>query len=76
MYFQFRTLVDKCINPDPDKRPDVGHVFNVAQEMHQATQSNSACSSALSTARSPTAIAFDKDLIEGSRNLERIRLKD
>jgi len=30
-----RKLVAECINPEPDKRPDIGHVHNIAQEMHR-----------------------------------------
>ena len=29
-----RTLVASCINPDPDKRPDIEHVYQVSSDMH------------------------------------------
>ena len=34
MSFQLRSLVDRCINPDPEQRPSVEHVYEVAKAMY------------------------------------------
>jgi len=43
-----RGVVAECINPDPDKRPDIVHVLKIAIEMHAKTQPPSSALSSLS----------------------------
>ena len=35
--FQLRNLVDSCINPIPELRPDIQRVYAVAQHMRSVT---------------------------------------
>uniref|UniRef100_A0A3B4GB40 NEK6-subfamily protein kinase n=1 Tax=Pundamilia nyererei TaxID=303518 RepID=A0A3B4GB40_9CICH len=35
---ELRKLVDMCINPDPEKRPDITYVYDIAKHMQSMTQ--------------------------------------
>ncbi|XP_075887318.1 serine/threonine-protein kinase Nek7-like [Nelusetta ayraudi] len=35
---ELRNLVDMCINPDPEKRPDIAYVYDMAKHMQNMTQ--------------------------------------
>ncbi|XP_002130395.2 serine/threonine-protein kinase Nek7-like [Ciona intestinalis] len=35
---ELRDLVAVCINPDPEKRPDIEHIYNIASKMYEATK--------------------------------------
>lgn len=37
---ELRQLVNTCINPDPEKRPDITYVYDVAKRMHAYTASS------------------------------------
>uniref|UniRef100_A0A8C6PML3 NEK6-subfamily protein kinase n=1 Tax=Nothobranchius furzeri TaxID=105023 RepID=A0A8C6PML3_NOTFU len=34
---ELRNLVDMCINPDPEKRPDIAYVYGIAKHMQNVT---------------------------------------
>uniref|UniRef100_A0A3Q0RLV2 NEK6-subfamily protein kinase n=1 Tax=Amphilophus citrinellus TaxID=61819 RepID=A0A3Q0RLV2_AMPCI len=35
---ELRNLVDMCINPDPEKRPDIAYVYDIAKHMQSMTE--------------------------------------
>uniref|UniRef100_H2Z011 NEK6-subfamily protein kinase n=1 Tax=Ciona savignyi TaxID=51511 RepID=H2Z011_CIOSA len=37
---QLRNLVAMCINPDPEKRPDISYIYHVASKMYEATKTS------------------------------------
>jgi len=37
VWFQMRKLVDACINPNPEQRPDISYVYDVAKRMYMPT---------------------------------------
>uniref|UniRef100_A0A672PIU3 NEK6-subfamily protein kinase n=1 Tax=Sinocyclocheilus grahami TaxID=75366 RepID=A0A672PIU3_SINGR len=37
---ELRKVVDMCINPDPEKRPDITYVYGIAKHMHALTIAN------------------------------------
>jgi len=51
---ELRNLVSICIHPEPEGRPDVQHVYEVAQRMHQYFQSMPPPSHAPSTTAPPS----------------------
>ncbi|XP_056271129.1 serine/threonine-protein kinase Nek7 isoform X3 [Pseudoliparis swirei] len=38
LLYELRNLVDMCINPDPEKRPDITYVYDIAKHMQSLTQ--------------------------------------
>lgn len=38
---ELRELVSKCLTPEPEKRPDVEYVYNIAQNMYQKCREQS-----------------------------------
>ncbi|GLD72630.1 serine/threonine-protein kinase Nek7 isoform X2, partial [Lates japonicus] len=38
LLYELRNLVDMCINPDPEKRPDITYVYDIAKHMQNLTQ--------------------------------------
>jgi len=43
-----RKVVAECINPEPDKRPDIKYVHQIAVEMHLKTQHPASAGSTIS----------------------------
>lgn len=68
-----RSLVAECINPDPDKRPDIAYVHDISREMYTKTQMPS---SAASTASYDPSLHMSQHSSVLSDSLGNIQLSD
>lgn len=67
---QLRNLVAACINPNPEKRPDVSYVHEVAQKCYEQYLSQRAPGSAVSTATFMSCSAEEAEQAsDGIKNL-------
>ncbi|CAG0924927.1 unnamed protein product [Notodromas monacha] len=72
---ELRKLVASCIDPNPEKRPDIKYVYDVAREMHSRTQPPGSAASAMSIMSHGSTMASDADE-SNTDSLRKLKLND